>query len=146
MNRTILAFTVAPLWVPLLLIPFARLVLFPDPGGGIWVAMTAFLSFAFSYGGTFLIGAPVFAFLRSRNLTAPWIAVVLGFAIGATVYFVFNVLFGLALGNSAHDILRTTQSVFTAESLWGIVFIGGPGSIGALVGFTLWVIARPDRD
>lgn len=146
MNRTILAFTIAPLWVPLLLFLFARLVIFPYPEQGNSVVLAVFVSLVFSYGGTILVGAPAFAFLRSRNLTAPWIAVVLGFAIGAMVFFVFYVLFGLALGNSTQDTLRITQSVFTAERLWGISFIGVPGSIGALVGFTLWMIARPDRD
>jgi len=141
MNRTALAFVIAPLWVPLLL------------GAGAWfvevngqiVAFVVAVSALVSYGGTYLLGAPAFMFLRSRSCTAPWIAVVLGFAVGALAYQVFQFLFSLSLGNSVQLTLATFQKMFAEWSPASLLAVGGPGLLGALVGITLWVIARPDQ-
>lgn len=141
MNRTALAFAIAPLWVPVLL------------GGGVWlvkdnvqtVPLVTMVSVLFSYGGTYLIGAPTFLFLRSRGYTAHWLAVVIGFAVGALTYFLFLFLFSLALGNSVEFTLSTFQTMFAEWSPNNLITVGVPGLLGALVGITLWVIARPDQ-
>jgi len=141
MNRTALAFAIAPLWPPLLV------------GGGIWLVenngqtvwLVTAVSVLFSYGGTCLIGAPAFLFLRSRGYSARRVAVVLGFTIGALAYQVFLFLFSLALGNSVAFTLATFREMFTQWTPGNLIAVGAPGLLGALVGITLWVIARPDR-
>jgi hypothetical protein len=79
MNRSLVAFLVAPLWVPLVMTPLASLYMFSSPNQGPWVVITTFPGVVFGYGGTLAFGLPAFAVLRSRQMTAFWIAPVLGF-------------------------------------------------------------------
>jgi hypothetical protein len=130
--RTLIAFYVAPLAVSLILLVHpAPLVQYQDAVGfGVVVA----------YVGTFMLGMPIYIFLCARQLTAFWIAPIVGFAIGMVMWYVFFFLLAL--------FLNATISSIVADSFDGRVFlealrIGGPA--GAVVGIVLWLIARPDR-
>lgn len=140
MLRTFAAFLIAPLWVPLLLYPYALFVMLPYAGQQRGIVVIVGL--IFSYGGVLLFGLPAFLYLRSRNLTAPWIAVALGFAVGPIVWLMFLFLFGLALGLGVRLSLDTLLSEWTLQK---VMMLGVPGLLGALIGITLWAIARPDR-
>jgi len=78
-----------------------------------------FVIIAFNaYASTFIIGAPVYLFLRARGLTAFWIAPAIGFAVGILV----------------------TAPIFGMQLAATVV-----GPLGAAVGAVLWLIDRPDR-
>jgi hypothetical protein len=136
-----LACIIAPLWVPLPVTVFAYLVIFPHPQQHFWVAATGVLSVIFSYGGTFLLGLPVFAVLRARQITAFWLAPVLGFSMGAKRWAVFLCLFALSLNERISDAVN----VFRQNPVPNLMFFVWPACSGALVGTTFWLIARPDR-
>lgn len=140
MSRTALAFLIAPLWVPAAAVPFAG-HMFPYPEQRHWIYITVIIAAIFAYGGVAALGLPAFRLLRTRKHTAFWIAPVLGFAVGVTTWVVFIVLFGLSLGNSwsfvSHDL------VSNSAHLWAFL---PTGALGAAVGATLWLIARPDRE
>ena len=139
MSRTVLAFLIAPLWVPAAAVPFAVRA-FPYPEQRHWIYITVFIAAIFAYGGVAALGMPAFRLLRARKHTAFWIAPILGFAVGVVAWLVFIVLFGLSLGNSwafvSHDLASNSAhlSAFLPT-----------GALGAAVGATLWLIARPDR-
>jgi len=140
-RRTILAFAIAPLWVPLLVI--AAILLF-DPyvkyDGG--PAPAGVVSTVITYAGILLIGLPAFLFLRSRGWTSWWLSVALGFAAGVAMFAVFLIAFGSLLGESLHDQWNALpHNPFLTNAATCLV----TGGLGALVGITLWLIARPDR-
>ena len=139
MSRTAMAFLIAPLWVPAAAVPFAG-HMFPYPEQRHWIYITVIIAAIFAYGGVAAFGTPAFLLLRASKRTAFWIAPVLGFAVGIATWLVFIVLFGLSLGNSwsfvSHDLASNSAD------LWGFLTTGG---LGAAVGATLWLIARPDR-
>ncbi len=140
MSRSTAAFLIAPLWVPLIVVPYALFVIFPHPAQHLWVAVAGLLSTVFTYLGVGVIGLPVFRFLRSRNWTAIWIAGVAGFVIGAAMWLVFLVFFILFLGEGFGGVASAAQDWRNHAA-----FLWLPGALGTLVGLTLWVIARPDR-
>jgi hypothetical protein len=140
MSRTEFAFIVAPLWVPVALMIEWSLLATPPDRLNHWILVAGFGSLAIGYAGTFLFGVPAFLFLQSRNWTARWIGVVLGFAVAVTTLFVFNALFALALGYGVRNAVLGALSSFSDWRPW---ITAGP--IGSLVGVTLWLIARPDR-
>jgi hypothetical protein len=144
MSRSRIAFLVAPLWVPLVMIPVASLYLFSRPNQGPWVVISTVLGMVFGYGGTLAFGLPAFAILRSRQRTAFWIAPVLGFVIGAVTWQIFLAFFALMMsdGHLSLVVHGIRQSFNDPVQL---LFAAAPGSLGALVGATLWLIARPDR-
>jgi hypothetical protein len=81
--RTMAAFYVAPLAVPLI-----TAVYLASHGGPEGVESTVVVVSALvAYAGTFVFGVPLYLFLRARNLTAFWIAPVFGFIVGAIVMF-----------------------------------------------------------
>src|SRR5258707_6220129 len=82
MRRTALACLVAPLWIRLLVTPYAFLM-FPYPDKSPWIIIMVASNVLFGYGGTFLFGIPIFRFLQARKLTSIWAAAVTGFLIGA---------------------------------------------------------------
>ncbi len=141
MNRTALAFLIAPLWVPAATAPYA-VYMFPYPEQRHWIFITTIIGAIFAYGGVLTLGAPAFLILRARRRTAFWIAPVVGFGVGVLTGFIFFVLFGLSLGNSLtfvwHDLAAKSAS-------WSSPFFP-IGALGAVVGATLWLIARPDRE
>jgi hypothetical protein len=122
--RTGIAFFVASLVVPLLWILYAAST-YPAEGIGQQfpqylqvVVLVASLGAFYACAGVFIIGAPIYFFLRARKLTAFWIAPVVGFVVGGMVM-------SAMLGAKA------------------ALVVGGP--LGALVGTVLWLIGRPDR-
>jgi hypothetical protein len=136
MNRTVIAFFIAPLWVPLIVAPYAALVLFPYPAQWHWIIITVVLSATFTYLGVFALGFPAFRVLRSRNLTALWIAAGLGFIVGAVTWAVFMACFALSLGEGLHGV----HGALSSHS----IFVLLTGLLGMLVGTTFWLIARAD--
>jgi hypothetical protein len=146
MNRTQIAFLVAPLWVPLVMLLLAKFDLFPYDHQGVWIAITIVLAAFFGYAGTFIFGVPAFMFFRSRGFTSCWLAGILGFCIGAIVMSAFVFFFALALQSSVEEAANTALSIFDpwkSNQLFSALLAG---SIGSLVGITLWFIARPDRN
>jgi hypothetical protein len=141
MSRLAIAFFVAPLWVPLIIAPYSAFEIFPDPAQWRWVVIATIISAIFSYLGVFALGYPAFLALRSRNLTALWIAAALGFVVGALIMLVFQACLALALGEGSQGF----GLMFQEPPSLLIVGIIPPGLLGALVGTTLWLIARPDR-
>jgi hypothetical protein len=141
MNRTALAFLIAPLWVPAAT-AFYGVYLFPKPKQGHWIFFTTVVGAVFAYGGVLLLGTPAFLILRAHKLTAFWIAPVLGFFVGVITCSVFLVFLGLSLGNSLpfslHELAANPVS-------WSSGFFP-TGALGAIVGATLWLIARPNRN
>ena len=138
-SRTALAFLVAPLWVPatttLLAVgtfPYAEQL-------GIYIITV--IAAIFAYGGTATLGLPAFLILRARGHTAFWFAPALGFGVGVITWAIFMILLGLFLDKNwtfvTHDIVNNPAQrlIFPAT-----------GALGATVGATLWLIARPDRE
>lgn len=139
MSRTALAFLIAPWWVPAVAVPFAARA-FPYPEQRLWIVITVIIAAVFGYGGVAAFGTPAFLLLRASKRTAFWIAPVLGFAVGVATWLVFIVLFGLLLGNSWSFVSRDLSR--NSAHLWAPL---PTGALGAAVGTTLWLIARPDR-
>jgi hypothetical protein len=136
MSRPVIAFLVAPLVVPLFLLPS----LYSGMPDKFWFAVTLIVATITAYAGTFFLGLPAYLFLRARKWTAFWIAPVLGFIAGSVAYCVFVVLFGLSLGSSLSSVMSDFSNVSgLRDLLWPI------GPEGAAVGSLLWLIARPDR-
>jgi len=83
-----------------------------------WLTLVATFSGLYTYAGIIVFGAPIYLVLRVFKLTELWIALVVGFVVGAGVVFsMFGALPALAIG----------------------------GSLGAIVGVVFWLIDRPDR-
>jgi hypothetical protein len=123
-TRTAIAFVLAPLVVPLIWIaysvgydywPAASRAEFLIKGAPLLFVVTAFNAYA----GTFIVGAPVYLFLRARALTAFWIAPAIGLAVGTLV----------------------TAPISGMQLAATVV-----GPLGAAVGAVLWLIDRPDRE
>jgi hypothetical protein len=133
-NRTVLAFLVAPLWVTFAAAIIA-VIAFPYAGQGQWILISIIIGTVVGYGPTWLLGGPVFLLLRRRNHTSLWLALVLGFVTGGAAWLGFGVLFALWLRSSP---------LFTAD-LINFFWVLGTGTLGSIVGASLWLIARPDR-
>jgi hypothetical protein len=138
-SKTGLAFLIAPLWVPAAIVPFAAQA-FPYPEQGHWIYISAIIAAIFAYAAVAAFGMPAFVILRARDFTALWIAPVLGFGVGIITWVIFIVLFGVSLGNGwsfvSHDLASNSAH------WWPLL---PTGTLGAVVGATFWVIARPDR-
>jgi len=139
MIRAFVALLLAPLWVPVATAVFAAYT-FPHPEQQRWIYITVIIGTIFGYGGTLTLGVPAFLLLHGHKNTAFWIAPVFGFAAGALTGWVFLVLFALSLGNSFAFVLHETAN----SSNW-VRGILPAGALGSIVGATLWLIARPDR-
>lgn len=140
MNRSTTAFLVAPLWVPLIAVPYAWFVMFPYPEQHMWVVVAGVVSALFAYVGVFLFGMPLFFFLRARNWTSLWIAGLAGLTIGTVMWLAFMVDFVFFLGEGFRGVGEIAKDWRSQ-----VTFVWVPSSLGALVGITLWAIARPDR-
>jgi uncharacterized membrane protein YfcA len=114
--RVPVAFLVAPAMVPLYLciIPNSFSVPGVDP-------LIIVLASILSYLGTFVIGIPLYLALRAWNLTAFWVAPIVGILVGG------------CLGSLLPD-----DNFSHAAQRFGVV-------VGVLVAMVLWLIARPDR-
>jgi hypothetical protein len=136
MSRPVIAFLVAPLVVPLFLLPS----LYSGMPDKFWFAVTLIGATITAYAGTFFFGLPAYLFLRARKWTAFWIAPVLGFIAGSLAYCVFVVLLGLSFGNSLSSVMADFSNASGLRDLLSPI-----GPEGAVVGSLLWLIARPDR-
>jgi hypothetical protein len=139
MSRQTLAFIVAPLWVPVLVALYAFYYsLFPDFGRTVFVAIPVGVSAAISYGSTLILGRPAFAFLRAHKMTSVWMAVATGFAVGSMTPIAFLTLIG------AMPVLAFFLANGASQSGVSLLLVAS-AAMGALVGLTFWLIARPDR-
>jgi len=134
LTRTQTAFIIAPLWVPLLVTPYFALYMVSEGGRLSWGIIAGGLSALLAYLGTYLLGRPLFNFLISRNWTTLWLAVVSGCCIGIITRITFMVCFAVFFGES---VLSGVAMAFGPE-------LAPAALLGALVGGTLWLIARPD--
>jgi hypothetical protein len=131
---------VAPLWVPAATAVYS-IDAFPHPAQRHWIYITIVVAAIFTYGGVLTLGIPAFHVLRAREHTAFWIAPVVGFCVGVVTGLVFFVLFGLSLRSSFTFIWGELTTNLVVNASGGLI----TGALGALVGGTLWLIARPDR-
>jgi len=138
MRKIVLAFLIAPLWVPAAAIPFAVFV-FPHPEQRHWIYFTTIIAAIFAYGGVAALGLPAFLILRNRKHTSFWIAPALGFGVGIVTLVAFLALFALSLGSP-----RPFANVMPNSLAQWLTFLL-TGALGAAVGATLWLIARPDH-
>jgi hypothetical protein len=134
--RVVMAFFLAPLSVPLSMLP---IVAFSD-GKSIAKIIIVVLGAVASYGGTFVFGIPAYSFLKARRVTAAWAAVATGLAIGAITWVLFSVLLPLSLGQGLSGV---RFALIDRRMMSGVLWPGGVE--GALVGAVYWLIARPDR-
>jgi len=136
MERSTIAFVVAPLAVPLLVLPWLL-------SGGLavgWIITAMAVAALVSYVGTFTLGTLAYFFLKSRRLTEAWIASVAGFAIGALMWLVFSIVFPLSLDQGLAGV---RFALTDPHSLRGVFWPGG--ALGMVVGILFWTISRPDR-
>jgi hypothetical protein len=138
MSRTKLAFLIAPLWVPLATALVSRMLVWPDPSQTHWVVIATTVGGAFAYAGCFVVGLPLFRLLTTRGLVSMWIAPTVGFAIGAVTWLAFISCLTIFLGGGPFG-------AFGALAPQQLPFLAWPGGLGALVGMTVWLITRPDR-
>ncbi len=140
-DRTVLAFLVAPLWVPIATAMYVYAVgMFPNPEQRPWIYITTLIGALFGYGGVWAIGLPAFRILRAKGLSSGWIAIVMGFVVAVLTWHIFELLFALSLGNSLNFVWHNWT---TSAVQWALIL--GIGALGVVVGGTLWLIARPDR-
>jgi hypothetical protein len=142
MMRKSVAFVVAPLWVPLAVAVFAATVVFPNPAQIHWVIISTVIGSILTYAGVLLVGLPIYPILVRRGWTSIWVAIALGFVVGALVNRLFMVLFALSLGSGVAYALKGVAEVSVVDVSW----LGITGLLGVLIGMTLWLIARPDRE
>jgi hypothetical protein len=134
--RTLIAFYVAPLAVPLILLVHPATLAQYQYAVGFGVVV--------AYVGTFMLGMPIYIFLCARQLTTFWIAPIVGFAIGMVMWYVFFFLLMLALNAAISSAISSiVAGIFDGRIFLEALRIGGPA--GAAVGIVLWLIARPDR-
>src|SRR5689334_956225 len=101
MTRSAVAFLVAPLAVPVVLLPW----LSSDHLTRGWILTAMIIAAAVSYAGTLALGMPAYFVLKAWRLTAAWTAVIVGFVIGALMWIIFSMLFPLSLGQGLEGIL-----------------------------------------
>jgi hypothetical protein len=135
-----IAFVVAPLWVPLIAAPAFRLMVWPDPSQTHWVVIATLTSALFAYGGCLLLGQPLHRWLVQRRLVSLWIALAAGLVIGAVSWLIFMVCFALFFGGGVGGVASALS-----DAPKHLAFLVLPAGLGALVGATIWLIARPDR-
>ena len=133
--RVIVAFIVAPVIVPL------SVVVWSIDGGvpPVWVMIVGFVTTCVAYGGSLIVGIPLYVFLRARNWTYLWVAAALGYLAGVITW---TALFAFL---SFDDTFSSLQELFhNGKGLSEFVWPGGP--LGLAVGVIMWLIARPDLD
>jgi hypothetical protein len=131
-RRTIIAFWIAPLWVPLLLWGWAAVSLQPHPG--IVLVVMAFAA----YLAMLVVGLPTLLFIQARNWTGLRAATFAG-----AVMAVFVSYFGLVLVLLALDSPCACWSAFHEALAPKILSVSA--GLGALVSATFWAVVRPDR-
>jgi hypothetical protein len=143
-RRTVLAFLLAPFWPPAIVLAaiFIRSVWQGHPLLVFIDLPIVLLAAIFAYAGTALFGVPTYLLLRRCGSTSFWLAPVFGFLIAAIALHVGNLVFQAAFWGYAptiQDLLRpfTDRGAAAGSPIVSVV--------GALIGATLWFIARPDR-
>ena len=137
MSRRTIAFWVAPLAVPLLVLVWS----FSGQLALGWRLTMMVIAAFLSYGGTVALGIPAYFLLKARGLTTVWIAGAIGFAIGVLMWLIFMVLFPLSLDQGFSGVH------FAFANFHIVTDIAWPGgALGATVGVLFWLIARPDRE
>lgn len=139
--RHLLAFLVAPLWVPLIVELYAVGVPGPGPPQASLVVFMAVIAAFFAYAGAIIIGIPAYLILRWRNWTALWMAAAVGFVAGIVMWAVFGFVFVAILGGwrkAAASVLDLSLN----DQLFSLAF----ALIGTLVATTAWLIIRPHRE
>jgi putative effector of murein hydrolase len=121
-TRLVVAFCVAPLVVPV-----SVFISFRDDL--LWALNLALAGVILAYVGTALFGIPVYRFLHARRWVFLWTATFAGFISGMITWYLFSRLISLDPG------------LFGVRAFWI-----WPGVWGAIVGASMWLIARPDRN
>ena len=125
--KTPVAFLVAPLAVPLVMV-----WILSAPFNGLDRGTTLVVSGIAAYLGV-LLALPIYLYLQGRQEMTFLLAPIIGFTMGVITTYVVYFLCGYTLiGSLADSIVRRDAFGF-----------GGPS--GAVVGAILWLIARPDR-
>lgn len=122
-NRTLLAFFISPLSIPLAWAAY-MLVSGSYPDG--WKLITLLIAALFSYVGIFSIGIPSFALLRKFNCLNLVTLSISGFIGGVIVLFLFGQILAIGIESSA--------SINLAVSVWG-------GVQGVIIAILFGVIA-----
>jgi hypothetical protein len=142
MNRTVVAFIVAPLWVSFA----AGLIAYisPYPGTTFQDIITGMcLGGLAAYLGEFALGLPAFLFLQSLGMTRLWIMALSGCIIGAVcgVVYTTGVMFYFSLGD-IDALIGVLQKLFNGNGNL-IQMSLGPSLLGAVGAATFWLVARP---
>ncbi len=152
MSRFFIALLTAPLCVPLLAGAHDILLTFQhrDHPEIQYLTVPSMTFYAVvSYGGTFLLGIPLLSFLRLLGLSGLRVAGVVGFFVGALLWYATVGLY--VVGHGGIDISHLTN---LADIAWLTRFVAVQGlsnelwrcgALGVAVGITFWLIARPDR-
>jgi hypothetical protein len=122
--RTIVAFLVTPLAVPIALLPD----LFFGRRAG-WPTSALILMTIISYICLVIFGVPTFVLLIERGWTAFCLAPLCGFAFGVATWLACLVVVAVVFSYTLADV----------EALWP------GGGAGVVSGTIFWLIARPDR-
>jgi hypothetical protein len=135
---------IAPLWVAAL---FFLVVLQSDdlPNHALAVMIMTVIGAVTGYAGSLLIGLPGFLLLRKHGITS-WRGITfLGFAAGMVACFVFMVAVGISTGKVTPG--EVVRAMLRYDIFWSVLSeVLAGGFVGAVVGFTVWLIARPDKD
>lgn len=149
-KRALLAFLVAPSWVPVLMALAASVISalsgHPDWRFVLWLVG---ISTVLSYGGTFLLGLPAFLVLLARHRTAFWHAPLVGLAAAWITLFVFlTIFFPIIVGGWEAFSLRDAIHILlsSGDPIEMLILLMCSGIPGVLVGSTFWFIVRPDRE
>jgi hypothetical protein len=129
--RTMVAFLVTPLAVPIALLPY---LLFGQRAG--WPTSGLILMTIISYIGLLGFGVPTFVLLIERGWTAFWLAPLCGFAFGVVTWLASLVVVAVVFSYTLADVFTWSA---LAEALWP------GGGAGVVSGVIFWLIARPDR-
>jgi hypothetical protein len=137
--RTFLAFLVAPLWVVAAVGLLAVVITTPHPWQDPWMYSIVATGAIYGYGGTVIIGVPAFYILRARGYTALRVALATGFAAGVLTWLGFLAAISVLLHAAVDHLLVGFATSPRSLAFWVA------GLLGAVVGATIWLIARPDR-
>jgi len=143
MRRTTIASLLAPLWGPAVAATFAVFFWYPSEiatiDRGSWIALATAFGVLYGYAAFLVVGLPAHFVLQRHGHRSVWAYLATFFAcelvIWALVYTASYASVGLA---GALSILADT----VAHRPYRPVFFG---IIGAAIGGTFWMIARPDR-
>ncbi len=140
-----MAFLIAPLWVPLSAVLSATGKAFDGSSQVISIETyeVATIAAIVGYSGALLLGLPVFLLLRSRRMTAFYMAPLAGFLIAILAMELFGFALSIVLGATLERALLSVLE--PPYSLYSLTLSVKPGLVGALVGSTLWLICRPDQ-